>query len=265
MATSRRRLFERSHPEHALTAHKLALLPAIGELELCTAGQLAAFLGVSEKSVRDHTLDLFHHGLLERTAIPVLKGSSPHVHSLSRKGARLAEKRYVRPPGPTHLPHELQIRDLRVWLERLKRQHGHDGVSLWRTDLALGRSKPDAVFVYHLKGAKLTGMVEIDRGTERSPARWQDKFRRYAEIMAGSALKEATGQERGRVIVVAPTERRRDTIALVLAEMLRGERIQRERFWVTQQSTLGGRDLCAPLWRVPEQEGLLPLVPAAFV
>jgi hypothetical protein len=289
----RKRLFERGDVRHPLTAHKVCLLRMIAECSVLTLPQLARFAGISEKSARDHARDLFDLGLVARTGVPraalaatdaanasgLLYGSSPTIYSLSPAGAKLLTKAglldrddgrelpHYGPKNALFLAHELMVRDVRVWLECLSRAHGHPGAALWRDgpQAAIGPTRPDALFVYRLSEATLVGLVEVDRATERAPARWEAKFRQYERLFASRAIEELTGHERGRVIVTVPDARRRDTIAAILERMLMTSHAPPERFWITEHSTLERTDLREAVWRVAGREGLLPLVPERFL
>jgi hypothetical protein len=128
--------------------------------------------------------------------------------------------------------------------------------------MPIGNITPDAVFSYPFRdGVKLTGMVEIDMGTQTNPLVWKSKFSRYSGMMKSGDLLKVTGETRGRVLVVTPDEGRSDFILKILAEMLKNAEIERDRFWITEKSTLDRVDLTAAIWRVPEGGELRPLVP----
>lgn len=302
VASNRRRLFERSQAEHPLTAHKLRLLQFVAESSILTVPQLAKLSRLSEKSVRGHMRDLFDLGLVERIGVPraalaglevantpeLLWGRAPTVYALSKEGAILlvsaglvskhevAERPRFGPKNALFLAHELQVRDVRVWLEQLKFAYPHhEGVVLWRDGakaiIDLGRNtfprqlRPDAWFIYRLKEATLVGLVEVDRGTERSPSRWQEKFVAYAALFAGNTIQELTGHKQARVLVIAPDEYRRDNITTVLAELLPGSTVPPDRFWIADLSVLESTEIRSPRWRVPGREELLPFIPGHLI
>lgn len=260
MATSKK------EPEHGLTPLKLSYLSHIAHLNICTSLQLAAFTGTSYKATRGHTLDLSRHGMADSSMIPVSTGTSPLIYRLSKKGARHLDVPLYPCPADLFMRHELEIRDVRVWLERIRRRYEHEALRLWKVDEAarIADVRPDAVFVYPLKGVKLTGLLEVDRGTE-SLKRWQAKFDMYATMMRRGDLKAAIGEDRGRVLVVTPDEKRRDAIVKVLSGMLTQAKIERDRFWVTKRSSLAKEDLTEAVWRVPEGGELRALVPDGVI
>lgn len=300
-ASERRKLFARGEPEHPLTPLKLGLLLWLAECTLLTPIQLAGLSGLTLKSVREHLRHLFDLGLVDRKGIPraalagldapngpnLLWGSAPTIYVLSKEGIRclvqagMADRNTIQEPpdyGPKNalfLAHELLVRDARVWLERVKRRYGHAGVTRWvdgtRATISLERKeyprevRPDAWVTYELNGGgKLALFVEADRGTERSPSRWQDKLAQYAPLLVGSRVKEVTGLERGRVLVVAPDAARRDQIAGVIASGLPGTGLGADRFWLCARAALDSDDLGLAAWRVPGVPELQALVPPQY-
>ena len=293
-ASERRRLFVRSTAERPVTPLKVEALRWIGTLRLCTGPQVADLMDCSEKAARNHLRDLFQHNLVARVGVPrslladlheanrpeLLWGRAPTIYTLTREGARflvdagLAEKADVSdipdygPKNGYFLAHELQVRDARVWLERVRRAYDHAGVTAWKDGkrAVMGRARPDAWFTYALKeGGTLLGLVEIDRGTERAPSRWQEKFGHYAALFAGTLLPEVTGQKQGRVLVIVPDAKRRENIAAILRDLLPGSGVPPDRFWLAEKSVLEQTDLRAAVWQVPERPALMPLVPERFL
>lgn len=302
MAVSeRRRLFARGLPAHPLTPHKLRLLQWVADCRLLTVPQLAGLSDASAKSVMGHMRDLFDLGLVTRAGVPraaladveaenvpvLLWGRAPTIYTLSREGANLlvqmglADTEAVRdlpvygPKNALFVAHELQVRDVRVWLETAKRRYGHAGVTRWkdgvRAIVRLEREafprevRPDAWFVYALGEVTLAGFVEIDRGTERAPIRWQEKFTQYAALIGSETGHKVTGQKKVRVLVIASTPLRRDTLAAWITQMLPGSGVPPDRFWFAERKVLAQPELGTAVWRVPGREGLLPLVSDRFL
>jgi hypothetical protein len=292
---SRRRLFERTETDRRLTAQDIRILRWIGECGLLTVPQVAGLTGSSDQAVRKHLRKVFDMGLADRIGIDrsvltpidhpntpdLLGGRAPTIYRLTRDGGDVigmklpAQLPSYGPRNSPKLAHEIEIRDVRVWLERQGREYGHEGCTMWRTDRAgwLGTAHPDALFTYRFPKATLVGLVETDRGTERGTEWWDRKLDYYAAMYRTDAILEATGQKSGRMLVVAPNARRRDAIAAMLAARLHTTRIVdsqlnelRNRFWITEKSTLekvdqtGKLDIAAEVWRVPEHDGLMPLV-----
>lgn len=291
MEASRRRLFERGESEHPLTGLKLRVLAAIADLEIATPAQLAGMTAIGLQGVQRHLRDLFDMGLVERSGVPrsafatpeqandhtLLHGRAPTIYAVSKEGKGLLLESGAReqvtllprfgPKNTLFLAHEVQVRDVRVWLERAKRRYGHEGVTLWETgrDACIGEARPDALFVYRIRERALVGIVEVDRGTEKSPARWKDKFQQYAPLFLSDHIKKATGFQNARVIIVTPDPARTQAIGSVLTSLLPDRRVPEERYWITERKTLDADDLSAPAWWVPERSGCLSLVPDRFL
>lgn len=300
-ACERRRLFVRDCPEHPLTPPKLRLLLYVAECSVLTPPQLAGLSGMSLKAVRNHLRDLYDLGMVERSGVPraalahletpntpdLLWGRAPTIYTLSKEGAKalvqagLVSKADVGeipeygPKNSLFLAHELQVRDVRVWLEQVKRAYGHPGVERWvdgtRAVIELGReqyprqARPDAWFTYRFQEATLMGMVEVDRGTERSPSRWHEKFAQYAPLLCGDMVQELTGQKQGRVLVICPNEVRREAVASLLEGLLPASHVPPDRFWLASRATLEGTDLRHAIWRVAGRATLMPLVPERLI
>ena len=287
-ASGRRRQSVPSAPEHPLTPLKVAHLRWIVEYGFLTVPQLAGLMDASLDTTRKHLRDLWDHGLVRRMAVPaavladlsapnvsaLAYGSAPFVYSLSPEGAKLlvglelVAKEAVRdlpqygPKNWLFLAHELGVRDVRVWLERCRRTHRHQGVTLWRhgQGAIVGRTRPDAFLVYALGSRKLAALVEVDRGTERGEKWWADKLARFGEILTGGMFHELTGLKQGRVLVIAPSEARRDAICLLLRSLMERSVVLERAFWIADKSVLEGGDLRARVWVRPDAPGLHPLV-----
>lgn len=295
-ACERRKLFARGVPDHPLTPPKLRLLLYVAECSVLTPPQLTGMSGMTLKAVRNHLRDLYDLGMVERAGVPraalthqdtpntpdLLWGRAPTIYTLSKEGTKalvqagLVSKADVGeipeygPKNSLFLAHELQVRDVRVWLEQVRRAYGHPGVERWldgaRAVIELGReqyprqARPDAWFTYRFPEATLMGMVEVDRGTERSPSRWHEKFAQYAPLLCGDVVQALTGQKQGRVLVICPNEARRKAVADILEGLLPASQVPPDRFWLTTRAALEGTDLRQTTWRVAGRRELMPLV-----
>ena len=290
---SRRKRFERSAPEHPLTPVKLALLRHLAECSFLTVPQLADLAGSTPKALRGHMRHLFDMGLVERVGVPrvaledsdvhsrhtLLFGSAPMIYHLSKAGARtlvaagMADPEEVKdlpaygPHNSLFLAHATQVRDVRVWLEVVARTHALAGIQSWMDGArtTIGRVQPDAWFTFPLKGATLMGLLEIDRGTERRPATWIEKFAQYREVLNTDMLYAATGHRTGRVLVIVPSVVRRETLAQLLADCLSGTEVTPERFMLAHRADLQQADLRSPIWHLPGVSERVPLVPEKYL
>lgn len=291
---SRKALFQRGEADHPITPLKLRLILFLAECQILTVPQLAGLTGMSRKAVQLHMRDLFDLGLVTRVGVPrtaladldtpndpsLLWGRAPIIYHLSKDGAKtLVEHGFVSkedvavipelgPKNALFLAHELQVRDVRVWLERLSRQYPHRGVLSWNdgTKSVVGPARPDAVFVYQLGEMTMVGLVEIDRGTERGLNRWREKFAQYQAVYHTDAIAQATGYKVGRVLIICPDARRLENIAIILDRLLQTEPMLPDRLWLTERSTLDTIDLAAPTWRLAGKPGeRRPLVPPSVL
>lgn len=278
------------------------MLRFLAELRFLSLPQLAKLCCpserqyLSEKSARRHMREMFDAGLVDvlpvsRAALAplsasndasLLYGSAPNVYVPTSQGLRLLcqagliEEELLKRPAPSYglrnslfLAHELQVRDVRVWLEDCARVGGHE-VEHWRDGeeaaISLDPSKaprsvrPDAWFVLRLHRAVLVGLVEVDRGTERGDRRWREKLNAFAALFAGEYLSRATGYLNARVLVITPDAQRRDRLAKAVGEF--GGTLA-SRFWATERGTLEETSLLTCRWRQPDDQSLKPLVPDA--
>lgn len=293
----RRQRYVREKPERppTLTPVRLALLRAVGDLEIASLPQLAALACPSQASARRHLRVLFDGGWVEVVpasraafALPgerqdpgLLFGSAPNLYALTRAGEKLLADLDGRPlgrretrgvPSPLFLAHELAIRDVRVWLELTARENANQALETWHhgPDAAIDLQRqappkvvrPDAWFTYRLGDRVLVGLVEVDTGTERGNRRWREKLEAYALLYGSSQLRAVTGYANARVLVITPHAHRRDKLAQFIAEHAPAELAR--RFWLAEHQVLAHRDFVTPAWRQPSLEVVRPLVPAVM-
>lgn len=281
---TRRRRYRRAAPDApllALTPPKAAMLRFLAECRLLSLPQLARLVcpavkvDSSQKAARRHLRALFDAGLVDvlpvaRAALAgpaaandetLLHGSAPNVYvptglgldALHRAGwidgerRKMALSRYG-PKNSLFLAHELQVRDVRVWLEECARASaGEQAVLKWTDGMEAtlpfegGCARPDAWFVYQLRGGEppkvLVGLVEVDRGTERGDRHWSQKVAAYAGLFESGQLAGLTGYHRARVLIFAPDTVRRDAVRLRLEECAqdRDVRPSLDRFWLADK------------------------------
>lgn len=295
----------------ALTPVKVQMLRYLAEMRFLSLPQLAGLCcsaeresaereDLSRKSARKHLRALFDAGLV--SVLPVsrlalappnaandaslLYGSAPNVYAPTTEAlqlllrAGLIEREWAkRPPvayGPKNslfLAHELQVRDVRVWLEvGAAASGGLQQVLAWKDGadavIELGetsprRVRPDAWFVYQVRLAEdggrptvLVALAEVDRGTERGERHWGEKLAAYGTLFAGNALKEATGYVNARVLIVTPDAQRRDHLAGLITKTTS---TLASKFWLVEQAALGNLGLTLPVWRVSINSNLQSL------
>ena len=245
---------------------------------------------LSEKSARRHMRALFDSGLVDvlpvsRAALApfdapndasLLYGSAPNVYAPTPNGMETLhraglidlpvagrKKASYGPKNSLFLAHELAVRDVYVWLRTVANSGGH-ALEAWHDGeeaaIPLGRTsaplfvRPDAWFVLRLQQLVLVGLVEVDRGTERGDLRWREKFDAYAALFNGGHLSAVTGYVNARVLVVTPSERRRDKLAETVTKS--AEAGLASRFWISHSTIFENVSLFSQQWR---QQPDLPL------
>ena len=262
-------------PLVSLTPIKLELLRFVVECRVLTLHQLATMTQRSYKGVQRQMRTLFNAELVDIVPIArlalasddlpntaeLLHGTAPNLYVPTIAAVKLLVasgsiaphylKRSTPKYGPRQTPflrHELIVRDVRVWLERLH-QAGSGTTLRWEDgpyahlDLQpLGVIRPDAWFVFELnalggmssvlgavsgalgavssaRSSFLVALIEVDRGTERGRERWSEKIGAYAALFCSGCLADLTGYQRARVLVVCNSEARRDTLVALIAEL----------------------------------------------
>jgi len=296
MAVSRRRRFERGEPEHPMGPLDTLAVLEVAKLGMVTVPQLAGLLNWTLRAASNHLRNAYDHGYLERYGITrpqlaasggseLLFGSAPIVYALSKDGLKsITESQLLASteiadipavsPKSLFIAHDLLVRDIRVWFATLQRNYpAHRGLSEWvhgqRTIIELGRTeyprhcRPDARLTYGLREKTLAAFIEADRGTETSPARWEEKVAQYVPVLSTGLVAQVTGQELARVLVFCLDAARRDWIAGTLKRSL--PKSLRDRFWLCEKSVLTHTDLKLPMWRVPGVDELIQLIPHDFL
>lgn len=304
---TRRRRYTRtpSSTPLLLSAEHMLILRFLAECRFLSLPQVARLIGLPEKGSRRRLRVLFDTGLVD--VIPVsrvalaptdalndsslLFGSAPNIYALTASGWKASSTELVAGEGAgrkTHtygpknglfLAHELAVRDVRVWLEGVRRATGPGPqVGRWQVGqeawIEVGEPanrasvRPDAWFAYELNGGArpvvLVGLAEIDRGTERGDRHWWAKLNGYRRLFEEQeALTAATGYVNARVLVFTPNAQRRDRLAATLVDLVQQANLPYEflsHFWLAEHVVLSGDDLAAPVWRRPGVSSLLPLV-----
>lgn len=285
----------------ALTPAQARALRTVADFRFASLPQLVRLHGGSPKSVQRAMRALFDAGLVDVIPVPrallaepgdandasQLYGSAPNVYAPTRAGLKLLHencwtdaapsKTAYGPKNALFLRHELEVRDVRVWLTLAAAARPGAGILAWHdgaaatiglgTDRAPKQVRPDARFVLRLgraggREAVLVGLAEADRGTERGEKRWGEKLEAYGSLFAGDRLRDATGYVNARVLVVCPDVRRRDALAALIAR--RADPALAARFWLGARDALERPDLTRSDWRRADGALLRPLAPPAL-
>lgn len=222
------------------------------------AKRIAGFGSTTRVNIR--LLALTRAGLLRR--FYSLDGQKAY-YTLAIKGAQLI--------GATHrglqrrndetaitgsfVQHQLAINDLYCQLKFPT--VAVDGVSFreWESfDEPIASSLlPDGYTELGTPAGVLTAFLEVDLGTERM-AIWDQKVRKYLQLAVSGEYRERFGQDRFRVLVIAHSDRRRDSIRKAVAAVT--EKI----FWFATLGTVRSKGMFASIWLRPKGDGLQTLV-----
>ena len=236
MSKPRTTLFQRLEVADPLKLQPrdITLLRDVGEFRFLNTPQILALHKGGERNLLRRLSSLFQHGYLDRPLKQTsAKLSSSHmVYALGRKGAELLSKdakeregiyRRVKEVERT-LPlmaHALMISQFRVCLILAAKQHGakitrftqgYDLKEMLRDVHGENPSLvPDAFFTLEEKGDVINFFLEVDRGTMKTE-RVVNKLIIYWSWRSDERLKKKLRLTRFRVLTIAPSERRSDSL-----------------------------------------------------
>lgn len=209
----------------------------------------------STTRVNHRLLILTRAGLLRRFFLGTSAGGMKAVYALSEKGAKLVD---VPLRGPRRRSEEVLVADFFVTHQLAVNQiywHLKCGVS--RTDARFQRWVnffeplstnsaliPDGYFEAASPARVLAAFVEVDLGHE-SRSVWAAKVRKYVGFAISGDFQKRFKQPQFRVLVIANSERRLQSIRAVTAS------ITEKLFWFTTQETINRESLWLPIWLRP--------------
>lgn len=265
-------------PPMALTPRDRGIVLAVYSQRFLRRDQIAAVFFPASPHAKSETLvsscnarlqRLFHHGYLSRSMRTSWDGSSQAVYALDRRGAALvaetlgvdlAAVRWSPKQRRSELyfrDHTLAINDVwvAVHMESRTREDfklinwAMDGPDLWdRVPDPQARHghlpvRPDAYFTLELAGRRAHFFLEVDRATMTN-RRFGEKVRAYQLYWQSGAFKRAYTAPSFRVLVTAPSGRRRDNLRRTATkEGARG------MFLFAAHDELIARGMLAPIWR----------------
>src|SRR3989338_9012931 len=236
MSKPRLKQFERAEVADPLKLQPrdIALLRNVGEFRFLNTEQVLALHEGSRRNLMERLSRLYHHGFLDRpdSQTSARLTSSHMVYSLGRKGAEQLSKdteeregiyRRLRENERT-LPlmaHSLMISQFRVCLTLAAKTHGvkitrftqgYDLKEMLRDVHGENPSLvPDAFFTLEEKGDVINFFLEADRGTMKTE-RFVEKLKTYWSWRSDERLKKKLRLARFRVLTIAPSERRSDSL-----------------------------------------------------
>lgn len=217
-----------------LQPRDIALLRDVADFRFLNTEQILTLHTGSRRNLMERLSRLYHHGYLDR---PVSQSSarltSAHmVYSLGRKGAEQLSKgaeeregiyRRVKEVERT-LPlmaHALMISQFRVCLTLAVKAHstkltrftqGYDLKEMLRDVHGENPALvPDAFFTLEDKDDVINFFLEADRGT-MTAERFVNKLKTYWSWRSDERLKNKLRLARFRVLTIAPSERRSDSL-----------------------------------------------------
>lgn len=218
---------------------------------------------------------LYHHGYLDRTFPPTPgPATAEAIYSLGPAavpelavfyGLPTEEIRRRRRVGdPLFAAHELLVATTRL---RLAYAGAPVGVGLkdWKEgpdarleteardpqgNLTVRPVTPDGMGWVQSQAARFAFCLEADRGT-MTVGRVREKFARYR--VAGPEAKRVLGASRFRVLVVAPSARRIDSLRAA------AEAAQCPNVWLTTEAALAGNPVTDAVWERAGVSGVFPL------
>ena len=280
MSKPRLKLFQRLEVSDPLKLQPrdITLLRDVGEFRFMNTPQILALHQGGERNLLRRLSSLFQHGYLDRPLKQTsAKLSSSHmVYALGRKGAELLSKdakeregiyRRVKEVERT-LPlmaHSLMISQFRVCLTLAAKTHGvkitrftqgYDLKEMLRDVHGENPSLvPDAFFTLEDKGDVINFFLEADRGT-MTAERFVNKLKTYWSWRSDERLKKKLRLARFRVLTIAPSERRSDSLRNAgKGGDPRGEGSL--MFLFTSETQYGlsqPKKILEPIWKSPKDE-----------
>src|SRR3989338_3578187 len=280
MSKPRTTLFQRLEVADPLKLQPrdIRVLRDVADFRFVNTEQILTLHEGSRRNLMERLSRLYHHGYLDR---PVSQSSarltSAHlVYSLGRKGAEQLSKdaeerqgiyRRVR-EAERKVPlmaHALMISQFRVCLTLAVKAHGakltrftqgYDLKDMLKDVHGENPTLvPDAFFTPENKGDVINFFLEADRGTMKTE-RFVDKLKTYWSWRGDERLKEKLRLSRFRVLTIAPSERRSDSLRNAgkggdprgegsLMFLFAGE---------TQYSLSDPKKLLEPIWKSPKDD-----------
>lgn len=242
------------------------LLHEVGELRVIDREQAKIIGGFgSTTRVNARLLALTRAGLLKRFFLGTNAGGAKALYSLSPKGATFVgvpergpqRRRNEALVGDLFVEHQLAVNDVYCAFRTQSALITGTGFHRWvsfSAPLTSGiRLIPDGYVELTTPSGILAAFLEIDLGSE-SLRVWKEKVRNYLAYAVSGTLEKEFGGNRFRVLVIAHSERRMQSIRRVVAEAT--DKV----FWFASLQTIHERGLFAPHWLRPRGDERLPLI-----
>ena len=272
-----------------LTPRDLALIGAVHRYRVLRRDQAQLLLFPSKNTANQRLKLLYQHGYLARRRLPVEygQGSGQALYLLGGRGASLVAdqlgldlaetgwRRSQNHVSSLFLEHTLMVNEVRLAVELACQHDGHT-IEVWLREDALratpervwiepdGRQRrrvalvPDAYFRLISAHRRASFFLEADRATETN-GRWAQKILAYLAYLRSGAYLRRYGSNCLRVLVVTTSHRRTENLLRTTARVC-DPRI-RGLFWFTSlEQVAQDTVLDTPIWRVANEEALMPLL-----
>ncbi len=242
------------------------LLRELGHLRVIDREQAKVVGGFgSTTRVNARLLALTRAGLLKRFFLGTTAGGAKALYSLSRKGAQLVGVTERGPQrrnnsalvGDLFVEHQLAVNSLYCTVKVQSAAATGIVFRSWRSfyhpltrDVPL---IPDGYLELATPAEVLAAFLEVDLGSE-SRRVWKDKVESYFRYAETDAFEKEFGANRFRVLVVAHSERRLESIRAVVNELTG------KTFWFARLDSIQRDGFFAPIWRRPSGDDRLPLI-----
>lgn len=233
----------------------LTLLRSLAMLLVADCEQIKLVAGFgSTTRVNARLLQLVRAGLLRRFFFGS-GGGRKALYALSHKGARLAGVPYR---GPRRTQDEILVADFFIAHQltvnrlycQLKYQNSLDPSVVFHRWISFHQQItpnlgliPDGYAEFRADSEILASFLEVDLGHESS-AIWKQKTRNYLQLAVSGEFQELFGQSRFRVLVLANSDRRVNSIRKTVAA------VTEKVFWFATLESVS-RNFFAPVWFRP--------------
>jgi hypothetical protein len=243
--------------------HLLRELSVMRVIDREQAKIVAGFGSTTRANTR--LLALTRHGLIRRFFSGTITGGTKALYTLSTKGAQLVD---VPDSGPRRRQDQAIVADFfiehqlatnEVYCALKYAASFPTGVSFGRwmafpkRPVRGLRFIPDGYIELSTADGTVASFLEVDLGHERRKV-WEEKIRNYLDLAVSGNFEKEFEQKRFRVLVVADSERRLDSIRGVVRG--RTEKI----FWFATLESIRQRGCFAPIWLRPTGEHQVPLI-----
>jgi hypothetical protein len=245
--------------------HLLRELSVMRVIDREQAKQVAGFGSTTRANCR--LLALSRAGLLRRMFLGTVGGARKALYSLSTDGAQLVGVPFRGPRrkldetlvADFFVMHQLRINDLYCTLKYAPVPAPGAKFVRWLSfyePLGSGLALiPDGYFEVAAPAKTITAFLEVDLGHE-SRGVWTAKVQSYLRHAVSGAFRERFGQSQFRVLAVADSERRVNSLRNATAALT--EKI----FWFTTFEAIRQHGFWSPIWQRPKHDERLPLIEA---